>query len=188
MIGADIMIDLETMGVGPTACIVAIGAVEMSTVSGVGWTFYRTVDLQSSLDYGGTITASTVMWWMQQSDDARQAICNEPQHLAAVLRDLSLWFRDISPLDELRVWGNGADFDLPILDSASHRLGRDTPLWRHWNARCYRTLKNLYSNIKIEKREGVHHNALDDAVHQATHWVEIMRSQSMDVFQGERKP
>ena len=171
------MIDLETMSTAPDAAIVSIGAVQMDIEKGVGSTFYRVIDLQSALDYGGRLDASTVMWWMGQSDAARAAIQGTPPlaRLAAMLRDLRQWMADIGPLDERKVWGNGAGFDLPILSSASRRLGQDTPLWHHWNERCYRTLKNLFRDCKPREREGVHHNALDDAMHQAQHWVDIMR-------------
>lgn len=175
---SDIMIDLETMSTAPDAAIVAIGAVQMDVETGVGSTFYRVIDLQSALDYGGRLDASTIMRWMRQSDAARAAIQGTPPlaHLAAMLRDLRQWMADIGPLDERRVWGNGAGFDLPILSSASRRLGQDTPLWHHWNERCYRTLKNLHRQIPAGERIGTLHNALDDALHQAHHWVVIMRA------------
>ena len=66
----DIMLDLETMGTGTQAAIVAIGAVEFDLEKGIlGEEFYRTVDLSSSISCGGIIDADTVLWWMQQSED-----------------------------------------------------------------------------------------------------------------------
>ena len=38
---------------------------------------------------------------------------------------------------------------------------------------CFRTIKNLF---KVEmKRDGIHHNAMHDAVHQMKHLKEINR-------------
>jgi exodeoxyribonuclease VIII len=62
----NVMVDLETMGNGPAAAIVAIGAVEFDPDTGqLGREFYREVDLEDSAFRGGVIDASTVLWWMR---------------------------------------------------------------------------------------------------------------------------
>lgn len=43
------------------------------------------------------------------------------------------------------------------------------------NERCYRTLKNLYFNIKPLEFAGNKHNALHDALNQAEHASMILR-------------
>jgi hypothetical protein len=73
---------------------------------------------------------------------------------------------------EVNVWGNGAAFGNVILRSAYAACGL-LPPWEFWNDRCYRTLKNLRPDIKLE-RSGTHHNALDDAITQAEHAVVIL--------------
>ncbi len=56
----EFMVDLETMGIGPNAAIVAIGAVAMDTDKLVltGEEFYEVVSLQSSVDAGLVIDPS----------------------------------------------------------------------------------------------------------------------------------
>jgi len=49
--------------------------------------------------------------------------------------------------------------------------------WYFWNDRCYRTMKSLYPQIPME-RDGVHHNALDDAISQARHLMAILKCMS----------
>jgi len=65
------------------------------------------------------------------------------------------------------VWGNGANFDVAILDNI---FGYEDP-WEFWNVRDMRTLVWIASAIGFDKesieREGTHHSAIDDAVHQA---------------------
>ena len=46
-----VMLDLETMGNGPTSAIIAIGAVAFD-MEGITSHFYRQVSLQSSMDAG----------------------------------------------------------------------------------------------------------------------------------------
>jgi exodeoxyribonuclease VIII len=69
------------------------------------------------------------------------------------------------------VWGNGASFDNTILTETYKRLGR-TPPWPFWKDRCYRTVKSMFPNVPME-RSGTHHNAMDDALTQAQHLIEI---------------
>jgi len=174
------MIDLETMATTPDAAIVAIGAVRFDPVHNkIGDTFYAVVNLQSAMDSGGRVEASTVMWWIGQTDEARAAIRKADAHGGATLEraldGFSTWAEEKgehvgSPL--LRVWGNGAAFDLPILGGAYARLGKSVP-WTPWNERCYRTLSKMFISVKKPDFKGVKHNAVDDAVNQARHVCDI---------------
>lgn len=178
----DVMHDLETMGVGPGAAIVAIGAVEFDPDTGkLGREFYQEIRLEDSVAAGGVIDASTVLWWMQQSDDARAAVYNKGGvSLLAALIQFAQWLRACGP--DVKLWGNGAAFDNVILRNA-YGLMRMAPPWDHRNDRCYRTLKNLRPGIELV-RGGTHHNALDDAISQARRAVAILS----DLYQGGIAP
>lgn len=167
----DVMIDLETMGNGPNAAIVAIGAVEFDpTTRSLGRLFYQVADLETSVRGGGEIDASTVMWWLRQSDEARNGICGEGQPLQQVLVAFGTWLAGLA--EDVKVWGNGAAFDNVILAQAYRRADLTAP-WPHWNDRCYRTMKAMRPDVKME-RVGVHHNALSDAASQALHLMAIL--------------
>lgn len=175
------MLDLETMGSGPNAAIVAIGAVMFDIdTRQIGDTFYEVIDLESSVSTGGVIDASTVQWWLQQSDDARKAIDGTRPSIPmdrALIR-FKKWLTVWPTYDVYKngytgcIWGNGAAFDNVILASAYRRRGMPIP-WSHWNDRCYRTVKALHRHVKLE-RVGTHHNALDDAISQANHLIAML--------------
>ena len=161
----NIMLDLETMGTSADAAIIAVGAVRFDTE--VTDRFYKVVDLQSSVDAGLTISASTVMWWMQQSDEARAKFKAPGEPLTDVLLSFSEWVGE-----DADMWGNGADFDNTILSTA-YRLTDIQQPWKFWRNKCYRTIKGLYPNIKLE-RTGIYHCAVDDAESQANHLIKIL--------------
>lgn len=163
-----IMLDLETMGNGADAAIIAIGAVEFDR-SGVLDRFFRVVSLESSLSSGLKADASTILWWMQQGDEARSVFKQKGASLAEALVDFSAWVGG-----DCEVWGNGASFDNAILSTAYRKIQIEQP-WKFWNDRCYRTMKNLYQHIPL-KRKGTHHNAVDDAETQALHLVDILNA------------
>ena len=166
----NVMLDLETLGNNSNSVIVSIGAVMFdSTVVDENGYFYANVDPESCVQAGLKMDASTVMWWMQQSDQARSAFNVGSSPLAAALIDFSNWIPPGST-----VWGNGATFDNVILSNAYLATGIPKP-WKYNGDRCYRTLKALYQNIKADARSGVYHNALDDAIHQAKHASKILR-------------
>jgi len=161
-----IMVDLETMGQGPNAAIIAIGAVMYD--SEIRYDFYRVVDLQSSVSAGGAIDPSTVMWLLKQSEAARSAFLRNGVPIARALQDFNEWSNTFG---EFELWGNGANFDNVILRSAMERCYLSPP-WKFWNDRCFRTLKALYPQVKMQKTL-VAHNALDDAKMQALHHIAI---------------
>ena len=176
----NIMLDLETMGVNPDAAIIAIGAVEFDTGTGdIGERFYTVIDLASSVKHGGVIDASTVLWWMQQSDAARSEFERPGLDIIDALTAFSVWVAGLGP--EVSVWGNGAAFDNVILASAYRRIGLPPP-WPHWLDRCYRTIKDRYPEV-LPVRTGVFHRAVDDAESQARHLINMLR---VEATPGER--
>ena len=160
-----VMLDLETMGTSSNAAIIAIGAVKFDKE--VTDKFHVIIDLQSSMDAGLEIDGNTVLWWMQQSDDARAHFKKEGVSLTDALMMFYEWFEYG---DE--VWGNGAAFDNVILLNAYKAVGLQPP-WKFWKDRCYRTLKSLYPEI-TKNRVGTLHCAVDDAESQARHLIKIL--------------
>ena len=169
----NVMLDLETMGSGSHAAIVAIGAVEFNPMAmTLGRKFYCLVDLESAVKEGGQMDAGTVIWWLRHGDAARQELAKGGAPMIQALRDFAFWLAR-SASDPI-VWGNGSDFDNVILSSAYRRAGMPVP-WRYSSSRCYRTVKNMRKDIVLE-RAGTHHNALADAESQAVHLMAILKA------------
>jgi exodeoxyribonuclease VIII len=169
----DIMLDLETMGNGPNAAIVAIGATCFNIIDEtVGSCFYETIDLESSVAGGGVMDASTVLWWLKQSDLARKDIIYGREPIESALELFTGWISENMGEERVIMWGNGAAFDNVILASAYRRHNLLQP-WDFRNDRCYRTIKNLNPEIKMQRR-GTKHNALDDAISQTEHLITIL--------------
>ncbi len=167
----NVMVDLETLGNNSNAVIVSIGAVYFSS-EGLGSEFYVAVDPESCVKAGLKMDTSTVIWWLGQSDQAREAITARPKaSLTSALLDFNHWIPA-----EAEVWGNGATFDNVILSNAYDATGLNKP-WKYSADRCYRTLRALRPEIKGVSEPGeVAHNALSDAKYQARHAVELMKS------------
>lgn len=161
------MIDIETLGTAPGSVILSIGAVEFGK-DRILDSFYQRVDPDSCVSLGMTIDAHTVMWWLQQSDAARDEITQPGMHISKALTRFSHWISD----PDAEIWGNGAAFDNVLLADAYRRAGLPCP-WKYQNDRCYRTLRALYPEIPMEP-SGTAHHALDDAVNQARHLMKIL--------------
>lgn len=171
-----IMLDLETMGSGPDAAIIAIGAV-LIDITAPEWSkiqkFYTTVNLESSVADGGTIDPGTVIWWLKQSKEAQEAVVESEGQLPIrdAINEFTRWCGGMADQLTTCVWGNGASFDNVILSRAILRSGGIVP-WKFRNDRCYRTLKNLYPDVPFV-HDDVRYNALDDALAQTNHLLEI---------------
>lgn len=174
----NIMVDLETLDNKPSAIILSIGAVAFDPNTGrLGEEFYQVINTDSCRRAGLTESEDTVAWWKQQSEEAKQVLHEAEAETSCHLLKALIGFKDwLQPfkLSRVKVWGNGSDFDNPILTTAYSKVGMSLP-WRFYNNRCYRTLKKLYPTVVFDKREGTYHNALDDAKTQALHAVKIFR-------------
>ena len=162
----NVMLDLETCGTRPGCIILSIGA---STFDGKS-KFYSRINAVSSRNWGLQEEIETMRWWQQQDPQLREEAFSGTDDLVVALDAFHDWLRLLNNKDYKNtfVWGNGADFDQPILAAAYHKVDRPIP-WHTWNARCYRTLKNLLPHVKAPPRASKKHHALDDAIYQAEH-------------------
>ena len=162
----DIMIDLETLDVLPTASILTIGAVKFDPfgddVNEPDFDkFYVKVDLDSCDRYGCTVSQATVEWWAKQSKEAQDEAFNPEGRIPIE-----------SAMDQLykfcwgakRVWSHGAGFDVIILEHYFRKVGKAIP-WSFWEVRDTRTLFDL--GINPNRPPVLKHHALEDAWNQA---------------------
>ncbi|EFH6438741.1 exonuclease [Escherichia coli] len=179
-----LMIDLETMGKNPDAPIISLGAIFFDPQTGeMGPEFSKTIDLDTA---GGVIDRDVIKWWLKQSREAQSAILTDEIPLDDALLQLREFIDENSCGFYVRVWGNGANFDNVILRRSYERQGIPCP-WRYCNDRDVRTIVELGNSIGFDVRmtipfEGVPHNALDDARHQAKQvsaiWQKLIPSQA----------
>lgn len=183
----DIMVDLETMGTVPGSVILSIGAVAFDKTELEGDTddgvnnggFYVVVNRASCEECFLSVSKATEAWWAKQDDDARRVLdasldVHSSLPLATALERFNDYLGRFGERGDVRVWGNGSDFDNALL-ACAYDAAKIRPYWNFWNNRCYRTLKNLATHIAME-REGTYHNALDDARSQAKHLQRILEA------------
>lgn len=160
-----VMLDLETWGTRPGSALRSIGAVTFGlNATNVGSKFYRNIDKESCLLAGLTVDAETVSWWLKQSPEAVAALEKDQWPLADVVNSFHEWWRSIGAR---YVWCHGANCDEPLWTAACRAIGHSVP-WKYWDTRCTRTLFAMADfDIREVPREGVAHDALADAIHQA---------------------
>lgn len=178
-----VMVDLETLGTVPGCAGLSIGAVRFCPhrLELTGEEFYTVVSVPDQLDRFLREDEATKAWWARQSADARQVLdaANHPDAplLPAAMTAFNDFLLSMGGMRSIRLYGNGADFDNPILRVMWDAAGV-LPFGSKagfFGGRCYRTLKSLdelfgstFAAPKLE-RQGTYHNALDDAKHQARH-------------------
>lgn len=179
----NVVLDIETLDNRPTAAIIAIGAAGLNAEGAIVATFYTSVNAISCQQAGLTLGADTVLWWMQQSEEARGEFTQAQQKLAPTIRDalqqFSTWCAEQGVAKhKLLVWGNGSDFDNVVMKNAYDMVCMEAP-WMFWNNRCFRTLKNMMKEYVEEPVfDGEKHQALYDAIHEAKWLAAITRKWS----------
>jgi exodeoxyribonuclease VIII len=181
----DIMVDLETLGQTPGCIILSIGAVQFGP-KGLGKEFYAVINVADQKKAGLTTDPSTIEWWDKQSVQAREVLAQannkkESIPLKTALDTFQLYLQECGNLRNIKIWGNGSDFDNAIL-AVAHKAANREIGWQFWNNRCFRTLKSMGSKATQPERQGTYHNALDDAKHQALWAIELGRIAGVKVF------
>ena len=166
----DVCIDVETLGLGPTAPIVQIGVCWFDLESGPlidERNMCLSVNPEHAIKARAKIDASTLYWWMRQNDAARQRVFAENSRpLGDALSELS---HMLYGAGEYRVWFHGPHFDEVKLGYHYSLFNQSTP-WRYNWVRDSRTLYHaagmdwdaVYDEVQKELG-GVKHDALSDA-------------------------
>lgn len=172
-----VMLDLETLGTKPGCAIVSIGAVRWGdNEPGQRHLFKRNVTIKANLRIGLNVDGDTLQWWLTQPAETQQrAFAAGVEDMAIALANLSQFAcgNITGPASNVFLWSKGTHFDNAILLAAYDRA-KLTPFWNYKNNRDYRTLAAMLPGIPEPTRAGTHHDALDDAIHQAAHLQAIL--------------
>lgn len=163
-----IMHDIETLDTKPSAVVLSIGAVKFNE-DGIGESIYLVLDPEDQVRRGRTISPSTVLWWMQQSDEARSAFLRPSNDVRESLLEYAAFFDH----PNYKVWGNGAMFDNTIVLDLFAMYDIPRP-WKYSGDRCYRTLKSIVT-LDAYATPTTAHNALADAEAQACDAMMMLR-------------
>ena len=151
------MIDIETCGTGPDACILTIAAQCFDplqrTAEYSDRFYYARIDPGSQLNR--RIQDDTIAWWATQPPEAQEEAFGEENRisLTQALQELGklIW-------QSKRFWANGPTFDANILEHAYKEAGMNLP-WKFFVVRDARTVYSLCPNLN---KYPASHHALED--------------------------
>jgi len=167
----DLMLDIETMGLSPTAAPVQIGACYFDRYTGeIGDTFLENIQLKSSMEnWELSVDASTILWWIKQ--EKNRSWVREGQPLMNVL----LYFQTF--IKDAKYFWSHSTFDIPILVNAYNVTRMSLP-FHYRQTRDIRTLTHLAGYQRNESKADPNdntHNALADCLYQVKYCVECFR-------------
>ena len=163
----EMMFDLETLDVKSSALVLSVGAVIFETLPAetgnyyvIRDRFYRVLDMERQFMIGRTVSQATLLWWMQQCQDARDEafapvrhnvyrVMDELQDFVdahdVTTRDFSTVKIDTPPVETVqkinKFWASPVSFDFGIWDSLADDMSHSTP-WRYNNVFDVRTVVN----------------------------------------------
>jgi len=164
----DCMIDFETLALVPHGVVTSLGWCFFNAEGGDDCMQHDKVFFSIPLQVAQrrVIDPETWAWWLTQ----------EPQLFREQLEGILSVSDGLILLNQAwkqngnygcKLWGNGANFDEPILDNLyrTNRMESNRP-WKFYNSRCVRTIKSLNPDVpKVEPTRP--HDAEADAVAQA---------------------
>lgn len=146
--------------------------------------FYETIDATSCAMAGLAFDMETVKFWSEMSDASKSAILDTPRvSIRQALEDFVDYLNNLkgkNQADELVIWIQGSDFDIPVLKNAMYKvlgLTPETLPWKHRNIRDARTfllesLTYLYPDTPVDElykkllpyNELIKHNSYHDCM------------------------
>lgn len=168
-----LVVDIETLGISIPTPILTLGYVILDfagqTINPVTTGLIHFDPLQCA----GTPEAATVLWWKQQSAEARHEAFEETPDAdpLGMFENLFKCYR----FDYL--WGKSPDFDFGHMAAQLKAVGHEVP-WNYWQLRDIRTVEGFgiqYQGLhpifqEFQFLTGMHktaHSALDDAINEA---------------------
>ncbi|NIT13215.1 MAG: hypothetical protein GTN99_02925 [Candidatus Dadabacteria bacterium] len=175
----ELMVDLETLDVKPTAVVVSFAAIPfdmdkklsfIEMVDGGHPVLYHKLAVEPQITGGRTVSASTLGWWLTQEEDARTDIalaCGKENPLLDLHGPLCRFYEFAKEYECERIWGNGPSFDNAILRSLFDDLETEFP-FKYNVDRDLRTLVDMtQESYVVETPEGmVPHHPVHDAAFQ----------------------
>ena len=159
----DLMIDLETLATSFDCVIITLGAVRFNRQDNdIVSELYLRIDPEQDRK----TSQETLDWWETKESKAEAFSSEGRITLSEALDRLTEFAKDAE-----RVWSQGANFDIPVLENAYNQLNKEIP-WNYWNVRDTRTMYDLCHKI-FPKND---HNALEDAKQQASNIQFVFRA------------
>lgn len=114
-----VMIDTETLGRAPGSVVRSVAAVEFDPQTGeTGRQKVWKIDLTDSIRYGFKVEASTLKWWMMQSDEARREFVEGAETpLEDFFEEFMEFLADTDEEKDFTLWCLQLDFDVAMLRS-----------------------------------------------------------------------
>lgn len=172
------MLDLETLDNGSNAVVLSVGATVFTRDEMIAEKEWH-LDVDAQVSQGRRVSFETVRWWLKQTEKAKELFSISHRTSLGFFTGEFCQFVRLHGGPDVIVWGNGAGFDVPIIESLLKKnLGHGNELpWKFWNARCFRTVKSITNCDKLIPFEGEKHGALNDARHQAKCLMELWKLQ-----------
>ena len=147
-----LMLDIESLALGPRpvitqAALLGYDLNEDELLDSRHVQYYP-VDPQQMIIPPRRIMATTIAWWMKQSDDAREnfelSTSNDFQDLPALGRNLISVFNQLTNngTRPYELYARGPQFDVVAIETLLEELGLEKP-WKHDSVRDLRTLLAL---------------------------------------------
>jgi hypothetical protein len=185
-----VMLDLETLSTRTDAAIIQIAAIAFDIVTGeLGPRFNAYVREDAVIGQRvGHVDLRTVGWWMQQKFaptlGAMLSSEDDAIPLAEALGAFVEWFEEneaLPPAEQICLWGHGATFDIPILQTAFEVRCPGVCAGKvPWHYRAPRDTRTLFAVApggmpRLPKSETQEHNAEYDCEYQIAQVVEAAR-------------
>lgn len=169
-----LVLDAETLAIHPHAAITEIALVDILTDA----TFNIVINPYEQQNQPGEpfkTDPQTVEWHLKRDPSYLILLAHSGVRSSSGATLLQQWLevKKQETGQQLVIWCQGTDFDIPIITNFLNVFGY-RPLWRHDDVRDIRTLAKLFPGVSYKKGN---HSALEDATLAAQHLRKLAYSE-----------
>lgn len=181
-----IMIDIESLDLGPRSVILQIGiiAYPLDDPATEGRRIDTYLPAQPQMALGRTISFRTIVWWMDQEDASRKRLVEsngeDMEELLALVRSVHRKLTEVIQSagghDNVEVWAKGPQFDIVNVETLFVDCGLTAP-WRYDSVMDLRTVMKL-AGVKtgdVDATGLTPHVAIDDCRLQMRSYAEAVK-------------
>ena len=145
---ANVIVDLETLGVEFDAVVMSVGAAAFNgDCSRMFDAFYYKIDIAKQIQLGRSIDASTRKWWAKQDQAVFNEATRDARHPKFVMEQMRSWLMSIEKKHgKVLMWGCSQLFDLTKLQTLCRQV--EVPdVVPAFGERCFSMMPSMKESI-----------------------------------------
>lgn len=169
-----LMIDIEAMDDKPTAAITAIAAIFFNPETGeIGESFSRRINLEDSMNKGGTASAEVILRWLRQPAGVRRQMFDDFLYdIEDAISDFYDFVNSNMPPLGVKVWYGCPSLRSAVLRTVMQKFVGDS--FEYGNEQSVVTVNELAKSLGLNMESIIPNSGINNAYDQVVYNIKVV--------------